>query len=167
MDYKEQIKIIEDCLFDNEDFLKVLPIVKEEYWSKAKQGKKMEFLKIFNNCIADAYGESYPRKVKAVDKMEEIAGGVQDFFIGEDCVYVAKALVNNDISAYALLKSYFKELFISENIIDARSDETGADLEAYKINLAVSYLGEWDNFIFDRTNPDFILQPVIYDAFVR
>lgn len=152
---------VEKRMYEDEEFLKYLPLLKEEYWKKATPIKKMKFLEELQRII----NEVEPELPADVDFGEFPAGELQNVIVTEDCILVNEELLKKRYSPYDVFTNYIFEVAIVSNFARIDDEEfLSTELgKRIQVNSQESILKDWDNYL-PRTNDDFFYQPVTWES---
>ena len=85
MDFKD----VEKRMYEDEEFLKYLPLFKEEYWKKASSLKKLKIFEELQRIIS----ELNPCLPNDVDYGEFPPNEHQNIIVTEDCVIINEELL--------------------------------------------------------------------------
>lgn len=157
MDFKD----VEKAMYNDEEFLKYLPLLQKEYWKKAPPGKR---IKIFDELqrIIHSLDETFPVDVEIFEKQPN---DDQNIIIATDAVLIEEDLLNKTINPYLLIELYIFEIELINNWNRVEDEEFIKTEEGKRIaiNGAESITGDWDNY-FPRKHTEFFIQPVTWES---
>ena len=152
---------VEKAMYEDEEFLKYLPLFKEEYWKKASPTKK---LKIFQELqrIIHKIDPIFPEKVE-IDEMDDDAE--QNVIVMEEKILIRDILLKKKLNPYDVFTNYIFELELVNNIALTDNEEflqteKGKMIE---VNCQSSVIGDWNNF-YSRRNKNFFYQPIVWES---
>ena len=157
MDFKD----VEKRMYRDEEFLKYLPLLKEEYWKKASPNKRVKIFNELQRIIHDVE-PLFPLKIEVCefDSREH-----QNVIVTEDSILINEELFKKTYNPYNIITNYLFELSIVNNLAmigdaDFLKTELGRRME---INSQESITGQEENFL-PRTSEEFYLQPITIEA---
>lgn len=157
MDFKD----VEKRMYQDEEFMKYLPLLKEEYWKKASPKKRIKILTELQRII-NSVEPLFPLEIEACefDSREH-----QNVIVTEEKILVNEELLNKTHNPYNVITNYLFELSIVNNLAmvgDAEflKTELGRKME---INSQQSVTGLEENFL-PRTSEKFFYQPITMEA---
>lgn len=156
---------LEKALFEDDDFLRFLPILMEKNWKKATASQR---LRIFDEIqkVVHQMDEKYPSLVgtEDFDGYEEYFGG-QSIVFSDEFTLFEKDLFLKSNNPYDIIANYFFELSLCD-LYENLDDEEFLNTELgkrIKVNCTRSPLGSWDNYCL-RANKKFETQPIVYES---
>lgn len=153
---------VEKRMYEDEEFLKYLPLLQEQYWKKASPTKKMKFFEELQRVIA----EVEPNMPRDVFAEEFPVGELQNIMVTENAILINKEILKKNINPYDVFTNYIFEIDIVNKFAMAEFDEEFLNTEEGRriaINSKESILKDWDNYL-PRTTDDFFYQPVTWSA---
>lgn len=153
---------VEKRMYEDEEFLKYLPILQEKYWKKATPSKKLKIFEELQRII----NEVEPNMPKDVFVEEFPVGEMQNIMVTEDCILINEDVLKKRHSPYDVFTNYIFELDIVNKFAMAEFDEEFLKTDLGRriaINSQESILKDWDNYL-PRTTDDFFYQPVTWEA---
>ena len=152
---------VEKAMYKDEEFIKFLPLLKEEYWKKATPKQRLKFFEELQRVI-HGQEELFPVKVTPVEWDDAY---MQSVIMTEDEVLMDERLLKKTFNPYSLFSNYIFELQLVNNIMLAENEEFIKTEKGRRININVqeSMLGDWDNF-YDRRTEEFYYQPIVRDS---
>jgi len=155
------IKDLEKAMYNDEEFVKYLPLLTKEYWKKAKPNKRLKFFSELQRIIS-GLDSNFPKNIEMVEFQP---GAEQNLYVTEDSVIVNEVLFKRTINPYSVILNYMFELEIVNNFAKALDDEFAKTEKGrrIKINVQESAIREWDNF-FSRKNQEFYNQPIVVES---
>ena len=158
-----EFKDVEKAMYQDEEFLKYLPILQPEYWKKASPKKRLKIFEELQRIISSLEPAFSPNVI--MDEIEQNTTG-QNIFVSEDCIIINEKLFKKAYNPYDILMNYVFELEIINNFAKVIYDEDFASTEKGKmivVNSQESVTGEWDNY-WARNNDEFFYQPVTWES---
>jgi len=156
------LKEIEKAIYNNEEMMFYMEILKKDNWNKAKPSKRFEFFKKLHEVVASSC-EDVPSKFGATDFTE--LDLKQDVVVGEKGVVINKKCFSRQHNPYKIIYCYIFELFLIDNIRKAEEEDAADNKEKRKlfINNACSIFDNWDNY-YDRKSKEFLYQPLTSES---
>lgn len=153
---------VEKRMYEDEEFLKYLPILQEQYWKKASPTKRLKIFEELQRII----NEVEPNMPRDVFVEEFPVGELQNIMVTDDAILINKDVLKKCLNPYDIFTNYIFEVDIVNKFAMADYDEEFLKTEeGYKIaiNSLESILKDWDNYL-PRTTDDFFYQPVTWSA---
>jgi hypothetical protein len=157
-----EFKDVERIMYQDEEFLKYLPLLQPEYWKKAKPNKRLKIFKELQRIINSVE----PRFSPNVEIIEFSDDELSNVLVAEKAILVNEALFRNTCNPYDIITNYIFELEIINNFTKATENEEFASTEKGRkiaINSQASIIGEWENY-WPRTHKEFFYQPVTWES---
>lgn len=157
------IRKLEKELYNDEEFLKCLPILKEENWKKATAAQRMKIFKEIQRVVANVDNYFPTKIIKEKDLFEELI--YQNIAVCRDIVAIKEELLTKTYNPYVVITNYMLELAIEKNysVCDAPNKAKSEKEKMFVVNYACSMFGEWNNH-FDRQSKNFFFQPIVSKA---
>ena len=152
---------VEKAMYEDEEFLKYLPLFKEEYWKKASPTKKLKFFQELQRIIHKV-DPLFPEEVEIKDMGDDAE---QNVMVTKEKIFIRDILLKKRYNPYDVFTNYIFELELVNNIAltdneEFMKTEKGKMIE---VNCQSSILGEWNNF-YSRRNPDYFYQPIVWES---
>ena len=157
------IRKIEKELYNDEEFLKILPILKEENWKSATVSQRMQIFKKLQQVIIKVEPYFSSKVIREKELFEELI--YQNVAVCADCILIKDELLSRTYNPYLVITNYMLELAIEKNysVCDAPNRAKNEKEKSFIVNYASSMFGEWNNH-FGRESKNFFFQPIVNEA---
>ena len=157
-----ELKLVEEAIYNDEELLEILPMLKKANWDKALPLKRQEFFQKLHEVIAST-DESLPPILGSAELIEAMDKSI---YVGPNAILLDKSYFNKKLNPYKILQAYFFELIL-DSYIEATesSDEKDKSVDQrFRVNYLASPFGDWCNY-YDRDSDKFFFQPLTNEAF--
>lgn len=158
MDFKK----LEEALFEDEDFLRFLPLLMEKNWKKAKPTQRMRIFDEIQRVVSET-DNKYPSLI-GTEKFDE--DEKQAIIFAEEYTLFNRSVFAKTINPYDIISNYFFELALCDMFERVKEDDDFVQTEVGKkifVNCTVSKVGTFDNY-YNRKSDKFFLQPIVRES---